>query len=50
MTAQERKDTISLLEYLWKDEESHYHCGSTKEHIFVVLKRLAKGIGYRMSE
>ena len=43
------QDVSIVLEYLWHDEERHYQeCEKdTKGHIFLVLKRLAKNIGYK---
>lgn len=43
------QDIKLLLNYLWKDEERHFQeCGEdTKGHIFLALKRLAKGVGYK---
>ena len=50
MTNQEKDDINALLGYLWRDEERHYQCGPCKDHIFVILKRLAKGIGYQVAK
>lgn len=47
MTAQERKEIETLLEYMWSDEETHYESSPRKDHIFVVLKRLARKVGYK---
>lgn len=43
-----KQDVKAVLDYLWQDEERHYQeCGGyPKKHIFHVLKRLAKNIGY----
>lgn len=46
MTIKEKEDMKILLDYLWKDEQSHYQADRCKNHIFVVLKRLAKNINY----
>ncbi len=47
MTIREREDIEILLNYLWKDEQLHYQSARRKNHIFVVLKRLAKSIKYK---
>ena len=46
MTKQEEKDIRIVLDYLLLDEQKHYQEGSCKKHIYSVLKRLAKRIGY----
>ena len=46
MTKQEEKDIKIVLEYLWLDEQKHYQENSCEGHIYSVLKRLAKRIGY----
>ncbi|MBU2101971.1 MAG: hypothetical protein KKF80_01095 [Candidatus Omnitrophica bacterium] len=48
MTKREEKDVRALLDYTWADEEKHYQSGPSKDHIFIVLKRLAKKIGYQV--
>ena len=47
MTDKENEDIKVILDYMWKDEETHYQSGPCKNHIFVVLRRLAKKVGYR---
>jgi len=47
MTNQETEDIKVVLDYMWKDEENHYQCAPCKSHIFVILKKLAKRIGYQ---
>ena len=49
MTKQEKEDIIIVLKYSWMDEEKYYQeCGGYfKSHIFRVLKRLAKSVGYK---
>ena len=49
MKNQNKEDLKKVLNYLWKDEERHYQewGGYPKAHIFRVLKRLAKNIGYK---
>ena len=43
-----REDIISVVDYLWHDEEKHYEeVDRPRNHIFMVLKRLAKEIGYK---
>ena len=50
MTNKEKKEDIKvLLDYMWRDEETHYQSAPSKNHIFVVLRRLAKGVGYKMA-
>jgi len=49
MTENEKKDIKIILKYLWKDEETHYQSDPCKNHIFVVLKRVAKKIGYKVA-
>jgi hypothetical protein len=42
-----KKDIKIVLDYLWHDEEKHYlESRYYKNHIFNVLKRLAKVIKY----
>ena len=44
---QVEKDLKAVLEYLWHDEKRHYSEGGyRKNHIFRVLKRLAKAVKY----
>jgi hypothetical protein len=51
MDKQIKKDIRIILEYLWHDEEKHYQESlPCKDHIFVVLRRLAKRIGYQVTE
>ena len=41
------KDLKIVLEYLWRDEERNYsESRYPKNHIFCVLKKLAKAIKY----
>jgi hypothetical protein len=47
MIKKNREDIKTLLDYIWKDEETHYQSSPHKNHIFVVLKRLAKRINYK---
>jgi len=49
MSKRLRKDLQIVLDYLWYDEKKHYQCGPSKKHIYIVLRRLAKEIGYRAS-
>ena len=39
-----RRDLSVLLEYLWHDEKLHYMACPGKKHIYLVIKRLAKGM------
>ena len=43
----EQADLKKVLDYMWKDEETHYQASPSKNHIFVVLKRVAKKVGYK---
>jgi len=47
MTMRTKKDIKTVLDYLWHDEEIHYHCGPSKRHVFIVLRRLTKDVKYR---
>ncbi len=47
MTDQEKKEIKTLLDYMWSDEETHYQSSPCKDHIFVVLKSLARKVGYK---
>jgi len=41
------RDLRIVLEYLWRDEKRNYsESGYSKDHIFCVLKRLAKAVKY----
>ncbi len=46
---QVRQNIKIVLDYLWHDEEKHYQEleGSSKEHIFRVLEKLAKDVGHK---
>lgn len=46
MTKKEKEDVLIVLDYLWKDEEHYYYSNPCKNHIFSVLKRLTKSVGY----
>jgi len=45
MTNKLKNDIKMVVEYLWEEEKKHYSCGRSKNHIFIVLKRLAKAAG-----
>lgn len=47
MTKEEKEDLKIVLNYLWRDEQKHYQETPCKEHIYSVLRRLAKRIGYK---
>jgi len=49
MPNREKDDLKMLLDYMWRDEETHYLSLPRKNHIFVVLKRLAKKVGYKVA-
>lgn len=51
MTIREKEDIKIILDYLWRDEEKHYQeFWPCRKHIFVVLRRLAKRIGYQVTK
>ncbi|MBI5614238.1 hypothetical protein HY947_04905 [Candidatus Gottesmanbacteria bacterium] len=43
---QVKNDIKIILDYLWSDEKRDYQSHRSKKHVFVVLKRLAKEVGY----
>ena len=43
---QVKNDIKMVLDYLWSDEKKDYQINRSKKHVFVVLKRLAKHVGY----
>jgi len=49
MTAKEKEDIKIILDYNWYDEKRHYQCAPRKNHIFIVLRRLAKSIEYKVT-
>jgi hypothetical protein len=50
MTKQEEKDIKIVLDYLWQDEQKHYQENQSKNHVYSVLRRLAKRIGYPVAK
>ena len=45
---QTNEDIKVILNYLWRDEKKHYgEWDYPKDHIFRILKRLAKAIDYK---
>jgi hypothetical protein len=44
--SQVKNDIRMILDYLWTDEKRDYLSYRSKKHVFVVLKRLAKEVGY----
>jgi len=50
MTSREKEDLKKLLDYMWSDEETHYQASPSKDHLFVVLKRVAKKVGYKSGQ
>lgn len=48
MTNKEKEDVKILVNYLWKDEQLHYQSARSKNHIYLVLRRLAKSIEYKI--
>jgi len=42
-----KRDLTALLDYLWHDESRHYQALPKRDHIFLVMKRLAKKIDYK---
>ena len=49
ITNREKEDIKVLLDYMWKDEETHYQSSPSENHIFVVLRRLANKVGYEVA-
>ncbi|PIQ88483.1 MAG: hypothetical protein COV72_08110 [Candidatus Omnitrophica bacterium CG11_big_fil_rev_8_21_14_0_20_42_13] len=47
MTNHEKEELKIILEHLWHDERKHYQEMPCKNHIYTVLRRLAKRIGYK---
>ena len=47
MTKQEKEDLKIVLHYLWRDEQKHYQETPAQNHIYLVLRRLAKRIEYK---
>ena len=43
---QVKNDIRTVLDYLWPDEKKDYQTNPSKKHVFIVLKRLAKNVGY----
>lgn len=47
----ENEEIRIILDYLWHDEEKDYEASDEKgQHIFAVLQRVAKRIGYKGEE
>lgn len=44
-----RKDLFEILDYLWRDEKRHYCEGRSKDHIYLIVKRVANEINFRPS-
>ncbi len=42
-----KEDIKTILNYLWNDEQKHYQENPSKNHIYTVLRRLAKRIEYK---
>ncbi len=42
-----RKNLSMLLDYLWRDEKRHYCEGRSKDHIYLVMRKLAKEIDFK---
>ena len=42
-----KKDLETLLDYLWDDEARHFKEDRSRDHIFLIMKRLAKEIGFQ---
>lgn len=49
MTDREKEDIKALLDYMWRDEEAHYQSAPCNNHIFIILKRLAKKVGHEVA-
>ena len=48
--AEIQSDMTILLDYLWHSEEKHYQESPMRNHIFQVIKRLAKKINFKPKE
>ena len=44
-----KEDIKALINYLWHDESKHYSEYPRKDHIFLVLKRLAREIDHKLA-
>jgi len=44
-----KKDLLTLIDYVWHDEEKHYEENPVKDHIYLPIKRIAEAIGYEPS-
>lgn len=45
-----KNDIFRLLDYLWDDESEHYQANPKRNHIFIVMKKLAQRVGYQKSQ
>lgn len=50
MTKQEKNDLRIVLNYLWRDEQKHHQENPSTDHIYIILRRLAKRIEYKDSD
>lgn len=41
-----RDDLKQLLDYVYRDEQKHCIGGPSRNHIYLIIRRLAKHIGY----
>ena len=42
-----KEDLAKLLDYLWDDESKHFVENKSRDHIFLVMKKLAKKINFQ---
>lgn len=40
-------DIKKLVDYVYHDEKLHYMAQPSRDHIYLIIRRLAKQIGYR---
>lgn len=41
-----RDDLKKLLDYVYRDERKDYVCCPSRNHIYLIIRRLAKRVGY----
>lgn len=42
-----RENLFTLFDYLWRDEKRHYVEWRGKDHIYLVMRKLAKEIDFK---
>jgi hypothetical protein len=45
-----KNDLAILLNYLWDDERLHYMAEPSKEHIYLIMRKLAKEVGFKIKK